>query len=35
MASGSRRYFSDGSMAKLTGERDNDPADVPELVSAD
>jgi hypothetical protein len=31
----SRRYFSEGSMAKLTGERDNDSAEVPELVSAD
>ena len=30
----SRRYFSEGSMAKLAGERDNDSAEVPELVSA-
>jgi transposase-like protein len=30
-----RRYFSEGSMAKLMGERDNDLAEVPELVSTD
>ena len=30
-----RRYFSEGSMAKLAGEREDDDASVPELVSAD
>ena len=30
-----RRYFSEGSMAKLSGEREDDLAEVPELVSAD
>jgi putative transposase len=30
-----RRYFSEGSMAKLMGERDNELAEVPELVSPD
>lgn len=30
-----RRYFSEGSMAKLAGERENDDASVPELVARD
>ena len=30
-----RRYFSEGSMANLMGERDNELAEVPELVSPD
>jgi transposase-like protein len=30
-----RRYFSEGSMARLLAERDNDSAEVPELASVD
>jgi transposase-like protein len=30
-----RRYFSEGSMARLLAERDNESAEVPELASVD